>query len=269
MVSNDERIHEQVLRRVLEHISEMDMQQSPPAMGQTIHRLIREATGSPDPYREYKRKWNTFSLQLFPELKRRIEDAADPFDTAVRMAVAGNIIDFAARPRVNEAIVRRSISAALSTPWKDTAVETLYREVMRARRILYLTDNAGEIVFDRLLIERLPMENVTVAVKGSPVCNDATMEDAVEAGLKEPVNVIPNGSDAPGTMLKECSVQFKGEFARSDVVIAKGQANYETLSKCNHNVFFILMAKCPVIAREIGCKQENLMVFREFSQGTI
>ena len=131
---------------------------------------------------------------------------------------------------------------------------------MSAKSILYLADNAGEIVFDRLLIERLDVEKVTLAVKGAPVINDATLEDAEQADLVGFVQVITNGCDAPGTMLEQCSAEFRERLAGCDVVIAKGQANYETLSLSPQNIFFVLKAKCPVIARDIGCKQGSLVV---------
>jgi len=126
--------------------------------------------------------------------------------------------------------------------------------VRRAENILYLADNAGEIVLDRLLIGQLPVERVTVVVKGEPVINDATMDDAIIAGLPKIVEVIDNGSDAPGTILETCSQAFRNRFENTDLIIAKGQGNYETLSDANKNIFFILKAKCPIIARDLGCE---------------
>jgi len=268
-VTDDERIHERVLRKVLRATGEMDIRQSPPAMGQTIHRLIREATGNVDPYREHKRKWNRFVLNLLPELRLRVQTSSDPFETAIRLAIAGNVIDSASNPKIDEQEVRDSIERALLAPLSENAVVALYGELVSAQRILYLADNAGEIVFDRLLIEQLPMERVTLAVKGAPVINDATLEDAEQAEITELVSVISNGSDAPGTILEQCSDAFRREFEESDVVIAKGQANYETLSDSNQNLFFVLMAKCSVIARDIGCEQGELIVLHKPATGLV
>ena len=122
-----------------------------------------------------------------------------------------------------------------------------------AEEILYIADNTGEIIFDRLLIEQLPMGKVTVVIKGSPVINDATREDATLAGLHRIVEVIDNGSDGPGTILETCSQVFVDRFEKADLVIAKGQGNYETLSDIDKNIFFVLKAKCHVIARDLGC----------------
>jgi uncharacterized protein with ATP-grasp and redox domains len=138
--------------------------------------------------------------------------------------------------------------------------EDFGKAVNESESILYLADNAGEIVFDRLLIEQMPTEKVTVAVKGSPVINDATIEDAIHAGLPQIVDVIENGSDAPGTILENCSQAFRDHFAKADLVVAKGQGNYETLSDVNKNIFFILKAKCPVISRNIGCEVGEMIL---------
>ena len=110
------------------------------------------------------------------------------------------------------------------------------------------------------MIEQLPIERVTVAVKGAPVINDATMEDALLAGLPRIVEVIDNGSDAPGTILESCSQTFRGRFEDADLIIAKGQGNYETLSDLDKNIFFILKAKCPVIAVDLGCEVGEMIL---------
>ena len=133
----------------------------------------------------------------------------------------------------------------------------------QAEEIFYLTDNAGEIVLDRLLIEQLPYEKVTLVVKGKPVINDATIEDAELAGLPRIVHVIDNGSDGPGTILESCSQSFRDRFTNADLVIAKGQGNYETLSNINKNIFFLLKAKCPVIANHIGCEVGSFVFRRQ------
>ena len=129
-----------------------------------------------------------------------------------------------------------------------------------AKDILYLGDNAGEIVFDRLFIEQMPHEKVTYVVRGEPIINDVTIEDAREVDMFDLVDVIDNGSDAPGTILETCSHEFQQRFASSDLVIAKGQGNYETLSDVNKRIFFLLQVKCPVIAKDIGFEVGSFIV---------
>ena len=254
LATDDEQIHEQVVRETLRLAANLDMGQSPPAIGQQIHRLIRGLIGNNDPYCRTKEKFNNFALKLYPELEKCVRESEDPFATAVRLAIAGNIIDFGVKTSLAESDVEKTIEQSLTGHLDDNQIQGFKDAVAQAEKILYLADNAGEIVLDRLLIEQLPVERVTVVVKAEPVINDATMEDAKTAGLTNIVEVIDNGSDAPGTILETCSQNFRNRFENADLVIAKGQGNYETLSDANKNIFFILKAKCPIIARDLGCE---------------
>ncbi len=253
LATPDEKVHISVLREALQAVSVMDLNLCPPLMGQHIHRLIREQTGSPDPYKSIKDMCNRYALALFPELEAMIRASADPFEAAVRLAIAGNIIDFGANIEVDQAVIRDTIAASLSEPLNGD-VPALADAVRSAGKILYLGDNTGEIVFDRLLIVRLPAGRVTFAVRGGPVINDATMEDAIATGMTDLAPVIANGSDAPGTILDQCSDAFKQAFDAADLIIAKGQGNYETLSGNRKRIFFLLKAKCPVVAGQTGCR---------------
>ena len=202
LATDDEQIHEQVVREVLRLASDLDMSQSPPAIGQQIHRLIRELVGEDDPYHRIKKRFNNLALKLYPELRKQIVGSQDRLETAIRLAIAGNIIDFGVNSSVDESDLHKAISESLVADFDNLHLESFRDAVGQAEDIFYLADNAGEIVFDRLLIEQLPYEKVTVVVKGKPVINDATMEDAGAAGLTRIVEVIDNGSDAPGTILE-------------------------------------------------------------------
>ncbi len=265
LTTDDETIHEQVLRKVLRAASEMNLRKSPPLMAQHIHSLIRQMTGDNDPYRDIKDRFNYFALELYPELKERIERSREPLDTAIRLAIAGNIIDSGVNHHINETQVHNAIEHALTAPLAGDP-EQFRKAVSEAKDILYLADNAGEIVFDRLLIEQMPLEKITLVVKGSPVINDACLADARTTGIADLVEVIDNGSDAPGTILAACSEEFKQRFESADLIIAKGQGNYETLSDVKKNIFFVLKAKCPVIAHHIGCEVGSL-VFLKSARG--
>ena len=260
MASDDPEAHARVLRTVAGAVSQMDMDATPPSMGQVIHRVVREATGVDDPYREVKDRFNALALSMYGRLKRMVAESDDPFGTAVRLAVAGNIIDFGARSDIDEESLELSISDSLAWPLEDGTLDELRRAVDSADDILYVGDNAGEIVFDRVLIEEMRADRVTFAVRGAPIINDVTMRDAVEVGLTDIVAVVDNGSDAPGTILGDCSQEFRERFLRADLIIAKGQGNYETLSQAPGRIFFILKAKCPVIARDIGCEMGAVVV---------
>jgi len=260
LATDDEQIHEQVVRETLRLAADLDMSQSPPAIGQKIHRLIRKLIGNNDPYHSVKEQFNNLALKLYPELEERVMESEDPFATAVRLAVAGNIIDLGVKTSLAESDVEKTIEQSLTSHFDDNQIYEFKDAVTQAEKILYLADNAGEIVLDRLLIEQLPVERVTVVVKGEPVINDATKKDAKTAGLTNIVEVIDNGSDAPGTILETCSQAFRDRFKDADLVIAKGQGNYETLSDVHKNIFFILKAKCPVIARDLGCEVGEMIL---------
>jgi uncharacterized protein with ATP-grasp and redox domains len=261
LVTDDEVVHERLLRDVLRAASEMDLRQSPPVMGQRIHRLIRSLTRQRDPYREIKHRHNQLALELYPQLRAFVHSSRNPLETALRLAIAGNVIDLGANARLDESCVSEVIERALSAPLNGD-VHAFAEAVAGARMVLYLADNALEIAFDRLLLEQMPVEKVTVAVRGAPVINDATMIDAQVAGIPGLVEVIDNGSDAPGTILQDCSPEFRRRFEQADLIVAKGQGNYETLGDVAKDIFFVLKAKCPVIARHLRCHVGSLILQR-------
>lgn len=247
----DTDVHEQILRESLQIALASDSTQSAPAMSQHIHRRLRELTGIADAYQDAKQRFNALALEVLPELQAKVSQAEDPFASAVRLAIAGNVIDLGANADLKDGDIRRSLQEVLTEPFCGDLLR--FRTTLaQADRILYLADNTGEIVFDRLLIEQLPAGHVTVAVRGGPVLNDATLDDALAVGLDQIAEVIDNGSDAPGTILTDCSRAFQDTFKRANVIIAKGQGNFETLRETSANIFFLLKIKCPVVATQTG-----------------
>lgn len=246
------------MKQTLIHLSEMDMDLSPPAVAQIIHRSIRDLTGNPDPYYQIKRRFNKFALDLLPKMREKIHQSEDPFETAVRVAIAGNIIDFGVLTNLEESEVLETINQAFDAP-VNGSIQELKERINSANKIFYLADNCGEIAFDKLLIEQLPQEKITVAVRGRPIINDALMEDAIEVGLPDLVPVIDNGTDAPGTVLEQCSEEFQKLFHESDFIIAKGQGNYETLNDYDKDIFFLLKAKCKMVAADLDCSIGTLI----------
>jgi uncharacterized protein with ATP-grasp and redox domains len=168
----------------------------------------------------------------------------------VRLAIAGNMMDMGVNASLTEADVRQTMKQALTAPFFGE-MDKFRHAIAEAHSILYLADNAGEIAFDRLLVEQLLSKHVTVAVRGAPVINDATLIDAQTVGLDQIVEVIDNGSDAPGTILSDCGPEFRRRFAEADLIIAKGQGNFETLSGEAGNIFFLFKVKCAVIAEHV------------------
>jgi uncharacterized protein with ATP-grasp and redox domains len=251
MFTEDTRVHERIVRDVLRLAAELDLDRPPPFVGQVIHRRLRALTGVRDPYLSAKRSFNRLAMEALPDLIDVIEKAPDPLLAAAKCAVAANAIDMGGVASVTEDVVREALRGAPREPlcghggtFRETAGD--------AADILYLADNAGELAVDRLLIEQLGPDRVTVAVRGAPVLNDATLADADETGLTDLVDVIDNGSDAPGTILADCSESFLKRFESADLVIAKGQGNFETLSGLDKQIVFLFKVKCPVVCREVG-----------------
>ena len=253
LVSDDPELHEQVVREVLLWIQDMDFNRPPPLMGREIQQVVKDLSKNPDPYQQIKVQCNEYILGIYPELKEMVDTSPDPFETAVRMAIAGNIIDFGAERNVVLERVHHVVQDSLNVSMSEVVMADLKRSIEQASHILYLADNTGEIVFDRLLLERMPRARMTFVVKGGPVLNDATREDAEFAGITDLVRVIDNGTDIPGTMLSACSDEFLKEFARADLVIAKGQGNFETLDEEDKLIFFLLKVKCRVVADDLHC----------------
>lgn len=259
--TEDSNLQEKIIRKIITEMVHYDFNESPPYMSQIIHKHVRELSNMADPYREVKHQFTRLGLDLYDELKNIVQASQDPFSTAIKIAIAGNIIDFGVFSEISEEQVHAAIEDCLQAPLPAETVNHLKDDIAGAKNILFLGDNAGETVFDRLFIEEMPLEKVTYVVKGSPIVNDATMKDAEEAGLTELVRVIDNGSDAQGTILKLCSTEFIDSLRQADLIIAKGQAHYETMSDLELNrIYYLFQAKCAVVADDTGC-QMGEMVF--------
>jgi uncharacterized protein with ATP-grasp and redox domains len=256
----NEEVTERVLRRVLEATHSLRFELPPPYMGRRIHRIIRDETGLADPYAELKRGSTQTALRLSDTVEKRIGESTAPFRAAVRFAIAGNVMDYANACGWDQKQIDACFDEALDRPVDEKALSTLEESAKAASNILFIGDNAGETVFDRILIQHLPADTVTYAVKGSAVINDATREDANAAGIDRVARLIDNGNDAPGTILELCSQEFCDVFQSADLVIAKGQANIETLHSCDREVFFLTQVKCPVIARNLEANAGDWLV---------
>jgi len=250
----DEAQQKAVLDRVLDLLKHIDLASTPPEIGDRVHRIVRQEVESDDPYRAVKEASTRRALALYPRLKALLAKADDPLEMAVRLSIAGNIIDFGPAQEYDLwGTVKRVLAQPFAIDDRSAFLEALDRmdQGVETTPVLYLADNAGETVFDRLLIETLPVP-VTYAVKGGPVLNDATRQDAEAAGLNQAATIVDNGASAMGTILNRCSDDFCRLYNEAEMVIAKGQANYETLSDEGPKVFFLLQVKCPIIARDVG-----------------
>lgn len=231
---------------------------SAPAFSRALHTILKRYTKNPDPYTEAKRKSNDLVLGMYTQLKKQISESDNPFDTALRLAIAGNIIDFAVSSSFN---LQSAIDKVLHSDFAIDHSAHLKQDLLNAKTVLYLGDNAGEIVLDKLFIETMKHSNLYYAVRGDPVINDATIEDARYVGMDVNAHVLSNGYDAPSTIIEHCSTEFKETFNHADIIISKGQGNLEgLLNKTSKKVYFLLMVKCDVIANVLQVKKGDFVV---------
>ena len=252
MANQEETVQKKVLNEVMERLKVMDLSVSPPRQAQVIHRLIRKVTGLKDPYADIKKEHNMELLRLEPMLLEHIQKSPDRLQEAMKVAGACNAIDMGpnrAWKRAEELIDQ--IKNPTLGPFD---VNGFKQQLYNSKTMLYVADNAGEIVGDKILLSVLtkqPKPDILFAVRGAPVLNDATLEDAEQVGIDRMARVITTGADCPGIILSECSREFREAFERVDLILAKGQGNYETLNQAGQNIFFLLQVKCALVARDI------------------
>jgi len=224
---------------------------------------VTEKTGNPAPCLEIKKQCNEFDSKPQPELRKTVKKSSHPFITTAKLAIAGNIIDFATPSEFRSGIMSDTIDKTLSNPVDPAPFELLKTNIEKADKILYIGHNSGEIIFDKIFIDELPKDKITFCVRGLPILNDALMDDAKEAGLTSMVKVIDNGTDLPGIIPDECSAEFNNHFNEADLIIAKGPRNFETLNNSKENIFFLFKVKCPAVANKYGCKIGDTVIINK------
>ncbi len=261
LVTSDEKVILQILKNVSVYLSQASFDVTPSEIGLGIYRILSQRTGVEDPYKEVKERCIQQALSLYPELKRLIETSEDRLMTAVRLSIAGNVIDFGTDSSFD---LKQELGTILSQDFAVNRYKEFRDALERAQNIVYVADNAGETVFDRLLIEEMD-KPVIYVVREKPIINDATREDARLSGLGDVSEIMSSGCDAPGNILKFCSDEFLKIYGSADLVISKGQGNYEALSDETRPMFFLLKAKCRVVARDLGV-EEGSIILAEASQ---
>lgn len=249
-------MQEDIIKRSLKELGEMNFNETAPEIAFRMHQHAKNITGINDPYMKLKERYNDIAKDIYDRIieEKWLDNAEDPFDMACRLAIAGNIIDFSVGLQLEYSDIVKSVDDSIKQDIFGTGTAALREAVEKSNNIMYIADNSGEIIFDKFLLERLPVSKVTYVVKGGPIVNDATMQDAISTGIIDLVKVIDNGHSAQGTILKDCSNTFNREFSRADLIISKGQANFETLSDIKgKNIFYLLRAKCSSVAASIGC----------------
>jgi len=270
LIGARDREKKAILDRVAQAVPEFPLSATPPEMGQRIHAIVREVAGSDDPYASLKRESHKQAMAVYGRCRDTIKRSRDALRTAVELAIAGNIIDFGARSFFDvgeeiEKILRREKREIKKEDGGCFQYGFFMEQLSSAHNILYLADNVGETVFDRLLIElisaRYPRKQICYAVRGFPVLNDAVAMDACNAGIDAYARIISNGYDAPGTILEKSSPAFRRLFRSADLIISKGQGNFESLSgRKRPRIFFLFMVKCKVVARQLNCEEGAIML---------
>jgi damage-control phosphatase, subfamily I len=260
----------QAMDKLCEVIPKLSDYSSPPEMGRLTFKIISDISGIKDPYKEVKEKSNHLVLESYDEIKQKILEAEDSLLMAVKLAIAGNIIDFGVNSYIN---VKEEIQKVLE---KEEEIlekeessffnfEEFRQSLEKVETILYLGDNAGEIVFDSLLLEQISRQydnkkKIIFAVRENPIINDVLKEDAYKCRINEYATVISSGSDGPGTLLDLCTQEFLDIYNSADMIISKGQGNFEALSDEKKPIFFLCIAKCSVVAEELGCNFGDIIL---------
>ncbi len=258
-----EESKEAAMRRLLAFLYRADFRQSPPALGREMHRMIREELNKSDPYREIKEKYNRMMLDLQPQFENQIETSTDSFDTAMRLAVAGNVIDFGPQAQMD---IMETINRVTRAQFAIDDSQQLRDDLKSARTLLYLGDNCGEIVMDKLFLQTLGLPEMYFAVRGGPIINDVTIEDAKLVGMEDVATVITTGDDSPGVVWETASDEFKAIFNEADVIISKGQGNLEGLIDVPQNIYFLLVIKCDLVGELVETGVGEFVIKRSPSQ---
>ena len=234
-------------------------QMTNPELATRIHRLAREKLNHNNLYLEEKHKANQLLLGQYKDWKSRVDSSDNPLKMAAKLAVIGNIIDYGAHSVADD--ITDQINTLLSDELVIDDTQKLAEGIRQAESVFYIGDNAGEIVFDKLFIETMQHPNITFAVRGKPVLNDVTVDDTIETSLKDICHIVSSGSDSPSTILEYCSEEFIFHFRKADLIIAKGQGNFEGLMNCNrNNLFFLLIAKCNPMAELLGVQSGSMII---------
>lgn len=268
LLTDDPATQMRVLNRIADWTRQLSLDNSPAVNSRPVYMIVSEVTGNKDPYAQQKKETNRAALALLPELRKFARNSPDPLDAAIHVAVAGNIIDMGIGHSFD---FNREIEEILDIMKQKLGLSDLpsfRKELGRGRKLLYLADNAGEIIFDRLLVEEILRTGtkVTVAVKSGPIINDATMHDARVAGLTKLTKVIETGGNDVGVDWSNVSREFMAAVRAADVILAKGHGNFETCDERPENFYFLLKTKCEMVANILNVKLGTLVFKKSHKQ---
>ncbi len=249
MSTDNEKLQSDIMDAAISVLNQYRSFSNSPEIGRDMHRIVKEITGVIDPYSYVKQRDIKTALSLYSKMKQIVAKKQNRLYWALKAAAVGNVLDSAINLGCG---IEKNIEMEVEKPFAVCDIERLESQLETAKRILVIGDNSGETVFDCLLLEQLSNFDLTYAVRSAPIINDATEEEAKASGIDGYARIISTGCDVPGVLLNECSQTFLDIFYGADIVICKGQGNYETLLECNRDIYFLLKAKCPVLSGLLG-----------------
>ena len=256
----------QFMKKACDVIARSEQSETPPEINSRIMQLIAAHAGVADLFEKEKHEYNSVILRMDDIIWQHITQADDPLYRALQYAMTGNYIDFGVADSVSEGKLHELIETASDIDL-GSAYERLKADLQTAKLLVYLLDNCGEIVFDKMCIKEIkrlyPKLKITAVVRGMPTYNDVTMTDAVQTRLEQLVEVVDNGSDIPGTVMGKIKQSAASLIEDADVVIAKGMGNYETMTGCGLNVYYIFLCKCMRFVERFGLPQYSGVLVNE------
>ena len=244
---------------------------APSEVTRDIHQVQKDMFGMQTDYPAIKSFFNQKMLQYTEQTEKWIREAADPLLRAIQFSMCGNYIDFGIPHAVSEEKLDTIFRESGQIPVREDMLREIREELAKAHTVVFLHDNCGEIVMDKLLIKEIrrqfPLTKVISVVRGEVVLNDATMEDAAEIGLAEVAEVLPNGNDVAGTCMERISQECREALLGADVILAKGQGNFETMRGCGLNIYYLFLCKCELFRKRFSVPAYTGMVVHEREAG--
>ncbi|MFA9398383.1 MAG: DUF89 domain-containing protein [Clostridiaceae bacterium] len=244
------------MKKVMKEIIDCDENRASTILDAKIMRITEREYGIKDVYKEEKKFFNDRLLEMEEEIEKILDKSENRLFDALKIALSGNIIDFSALHDLELDFVKEIINKTINSEFNENLFNKFKKDLQKGGNLLYLGDNAGEIVFDKIFIKEIKKEykdiNIVFATRGKPVINDVTLEDAKYVGMDNICQIIDNGTDIPGTDLVETSESFNNYFKSSNIIIAKGQGNYETLCDNKENIYFLFLCKCDMMVKNLG-----------------
>ncbi|HTN68670.1 MAG TPA: ARMT1-like domain-containing protein [Dysgonamonadaceae bacterium] len=254
--TSDQKKLKEILDKTGEMVKTVSMETTPAEIGMEVYRIVSKVTGNQDPYKSIKQQHIAETKAIYPELEKIVANSNDKLLTAIRIAIAGNVIDLGVKKSFD---IVKDVKSILKQEFAVFDYGAFKTQLEKTESILYIGDNVGESVFDKILIKELK-KPVKYAVRSVPIINDVTMEDAIASGLGEVAELIDSGCESPGIILNQSTPEFIKLFNTSGLIISKGQGNFEGLSDCNRQVFFLLKAKCVIISNHLGVEEDSIIL---------